>query len=160
MTESKELVDLPNSNDPITYKEFVSKIEIDRINIRRLNMESVIAPNEIAKFMKDGKRIEIDLVHEFKLENIADEHKFFYAIGVVKAVARIAKNVMFLIEVELIAEYNISSIKKEIPDAIYQQFIQNNVPVNIWPYAREAIQSGTTKMGYPPLTIRPYRVLM
>ncbi|MBO0961010.1 protein-export chaperone SecB [Neobacillus sp. MM2021_6] len=160
MTESKELIDLPDPDDSISYQEFVSNIEIDSVNIRKLNMESVVAPNEIANLMKDGNRIEIDLEHEFKLEKKLEENNSFFALGIVQVAARVKDNVLFLIEVELVIEYDTSLSKQVIPDEIYNDFVQNNVPVNLWPYAREAIQSGTTRMGYPPLTIRPYRVLM
>lgn len=38
-----------------------------------------------------------------------------------------------------------------------QQFVDQNVPVNAWPYARETISSLTTRMGFPPLFIPTFK---
>ncbi|NLJ80285.1 MAG: protein-export chaperone SecB [Firmicutes bacterium] len=38
-------------------------------------------------------------------------------------------------------------------------FLQNNPPLNSWPYAGEIISSLTTRMGFPPLVIEPYKVI-
>lgn len=157
MSDSPELE--PN-NDQLTYQEFVSCIEIDNINIKRLTMESVVAPQDVPVLLDKGQQIEIELDHKFSLLKKSEDIALFKAIGFVQASARIGESVLFLIDIELIAEYDISKLEKFIPDQLYEDFVQNNVPVNLWPYAREAIQSGTTKMGYPPLIIRPYRVIL
>ena len=49
-------------------------------------------------------------------------------------------------------EYSLSEEEK-------QQFLSRNVPVNVWPYARELISTMATRLGYPALLIPPYVVI-
>ena len=41
-------------------------------------------------------------------------------------------------------------------DSYIEQFINRNLPINVWLYARETISSITTRIGYPALVIEPY----
>ncbi|MED4019140.1 protein-export chaperone SecB [Sutcliffiella cohnii] len=159
MTDSIDLNNLPNPDNILTYQEFVSDVHINKINVKRLLLEAVIAPIDVSKYLSKDHQINIVLTHEFK-DYIVNDTNTFTASGLVKVRAKINKDTIFIIEVELIAEYDTTQIEKEITNNVYEAFIENNVPVNLWPYAREAIQSGSTKMGYPPLTIKPYRLII
>ncbi|EJA6562025.1 TPA: protein-export chaperone SecB [Clostridioides difficile] len=57
---------------------------------------------------------------------------------------------------ELRAVYEFDSIE-DYEDEYILKFIELNVPVNIWPYAREIISSITTRVGYPALILPPYK---
>lgn len=35
----------------------------------------------------------------------------------------------------------------ELPDELVNEFLQRNVPINVWPYIREAVASLTSRMG-------------
>lgn len=147
-------------SDDLTYEELVSNVEIETINVRRLNLESFIQPHKVKDYLHGDNSIEVDIRDEFKLEISNDEEDTFVAIGLIQVSARIEEDIIFLVDVELAATYDTTNINGVIHSELYEKFVNQNVPVNLWPYARELIQTGTTRMGYPPLVIRPYRVLI
>lgn len=56
--------------------------------------------------------------------------------------------------------YRVQYIIKDLnkyPEEYIKFFMNRNIPVNIWPYARETISSITNKIGYPTINIKPYR---
>lgn len=72
---------------------------------------------------------------------------------------------VFLLEFDIEARYSIKS-GTEAPSqdfAKYKQelerFASHNLPINIWPYAREFVSSMTVRMGFPPLFIGVYKVI-
>ncbi|OJE00590.1 hypothetical protein A9485_23810 [Bacillus cereus] len=48
-------------------------------------------------------------------------------------------------------------IKISSDEELMNLFVERNVPINVWPYAREIISNVTMKMGFPPLMIPPYK---
>ena len=44
-------------------------------------------------------------------------------------------------------------IKRDIPDEFFKVFNEINLPLNIFPYFREYVQSTISRMGLPPLII-------
>lgn len=70
------------------------------------------------------------------------------------------KFISILFEFELI--YDLSSmdsatIESSDWDELLELFVNRNVPLNIWPYAREFISSSMVRMGFPPLLIGLFR---
>lgn len=59
-----------------------------------------------------------------------------------------------LVTVKLVALY--STDQRGAPSAILDQFAQMNLPLNLWPYAREIINSQTMRMGISPITLGVY----
>ena len=141
----------------LTYEDLVATIEIDKILVKRLNMEGFIQPHRVPEYLDGDRQISLEITHEFKLES-HDEAESIIAIGLIQAKASIEEDIVFLIDVEILAEYDASEMDKPLTEEILLRFLQHNVPVNVWPYAREIIHTGTTRMGYPPLVIKPYRV--
>ncbi len=66
-------------------------------------------------------------------------------------------NIKFILELNYILDLdNVDDILIDYKDEI-DRFVENNVPVNAWPYAREIISSVTTRMGFPSLVIPTYK---
>lgn len=70
---------------------------------------------------------------------------------------------VFTLKFSLDLTYSVASLdmhaanpkqKKEV----LAYFIRRNVPMNVWPYAREFISSMTVRMGLPALVIATYKV--
>lgn len=138
------------------YEKLVSVIEIDNIYVKKLTMESIIPFHDIDDIIESDKKLSIDIDNIFSLEKKLSNYKF-QANGKINVSAKAEENLIFIINMELIAEYDISKYDGDISDEVYNLFVKNNVPINIWPYAREIVQSSTTRMGYPSLIIKPYR---
>lgn len=135
-----------------TYRELVKGIDINSINIHSLNISS------INKKLKDSKAIDIN--QEFdSSEYIIEEDKLeVYPKFNIKACERDnPKEIGFEIEFTYCIEYTKTELDK-FDEAYIKLFTERNVPVNIWPYARELISSLTTRMGYPTLIIEPLTV--
>ena len=56
-----------------------------------------------------------------------------------------------LVTVKLVALYLTSYQGPSL--AILDQFAQMNLPLNLWPYARETISNQTMRMGITPITL-------
>lgn len=46
----------------------------------------------------------------------------------------------------------------ELEEELVLRFINTNVPLNVWPYARSAVTAATAQMGLPPLVLETYKV--
>lgn len=55
-------------------------------------------------------------------------------------------------------EENYKSLDK-FTEEIFTEFANRNVIINAWPYARELVSNLTTRMGFAPLLIPPYKSL-
>jgi len=53
--------------------------------------------------------------------------------------------------VNLVAQYLVSA--KDIASPVIDQFAQMNLPVNLWPYAREVVSNVTMRMGITPVIL-------
>lgn len=131
------------------YSKLVEAVEIKQILIKNLEINDV-------KFPKiEGSKYEVKL--DYKCESFErglDSIEFYPNFNI-----RIEyeSDIMVEIRFKLRAIYGIESIS-EYEDEYILKFMDLNVPVNIWPYAREVISSMTTRIGYPSLVISPYRV--
>lgn len=45
-----------------------------------------------------------------------------------------------------------------VTDAIFEQFAQRNVPLNIWPFLRETVMNITQRFGWSGFVLPPFRV--
>jgi hypothetical protein len=64
-----------------------------------------------------------------------------------------SSNYFMSIEISYLAVYRLRTGTKNFSDEQLDCFSSLNVPINVWPYIREAIQNVTSRMGYPPLTL-------
>lgn len=126
----------------------VEDVEIVTIVLKSMELNNVTFPKD-----KDGKYdVKMDyMCEEFK--KISEIVEFYPKFNL-----RIEYQDESLVELkfELRAVYKFESIE-EYEDKYILKFIERNIPVNIWPYAREIISSITTRIGYPALVISPYK---
>ncbi len=66
------------------------------------------------------------------------------------------KNPLFSIKFDYCIAYSVESLSTFSNEYI-EFFIYKNVPINIWPYARELVSSITTRMGFSPLILKPHK---
>lgn len=65
---------------------------------------------------------------------------------------------LFSIEFEMILYYSLKDINSlDDKRKLLEKFIENNVPINFWPYAREYVSDLTMRMGFPPLYIPMFK---
>ena len=64
---------------------------------------------------------------------------------------------IFKIDARFLADYSLPAERVFEPKAI-DAFGKTNGVFNIWPYWRELVQSITTRMGLPPLTLSVFRI--
>jgi len=65
---------------------------------------------------------------------------------------------LFSIHFSLLVKYDLPSDADFAPQYL-EFFAENNVPANVWPYARELVSSMTSRMGLPPFTLPILKVV-
>lgn len=134
--------------DPQIYKCLVQNLrEIKAINLKSLTISNV-------NHNLEGN-LAVDLSYNYSDHIIKDDSfsvctKFF-----IKAYCKEEQNnIAFQIEFELSIIYLIKDIK-EFDRKYIDLYKKINMPLHVWPYARELVSSLTTRMGFAPLVIEP-----
>ena len=136
------------------YRKFLTDVEIDGIVLKNLNAsrtDDSYDPN-----------VSISIKYNAKESKKEDDKLEILCSFDVKAITEIEncdkklKKKLFGIKFDFCIQYSISSLKTFSQDYI-EFFIYKNVPINIWPYARELVSSVTTRMGYQPLVLKPHK---
>lgn len=137
------------------YRQFIKGLELKNVTLERLDTIRLLEPKEgVLRYSLSNdsivKRYEgttLDISAGFKVIATNNQNEDSDNNG----------PHLFEIEIIFIINYtNRSCIM--LPDKDLERFLNTNVPLNVWPYARELISSITTRMGYPPLLIVPYKV--
>lgn len=139
--------------DKEIYNKFVQSVDIQSMNLINLNIENL--NNDVDR----SERLFVDLEFENNTFNVKGDFfkvnpKFYIKVSYKKDNDEC---ILFKIRFEYQLEYIIEDLK-EFDTNYLELFVKRNVPVNIWPYARELISSMTTRMGYPALIIEPLKV--
>ena len=103
-----------------------------------------------------GEQWHVELEPGFRIVDSKNDHEVAVEARL-RASALYEKAEMVVVDATFMLIYHIDSAT-DFDDEIKDIFLTNNPPLNIWPYAREAISSMTTRMGLPPLIIEPYKV--
>jgi len=137
--------------DTRVYNELVSNVRIKNINLANLHIKEVkqgltdISLSANLDFQNEKFDLEENLLRvtpHFLIEVCGDKNG--------------QQITAFTIEFEYMIDYFIENMSSF--DVSYiELFVKRNVPVNIWPYARELISSLTTRIGYPALIIEPLK---
>jgi preprotein translocase subunit SecB len=136
------------------YANFIRSVQIVNTYVDRLNSENV---KDLSAFYNaDHREYKID--HSFRarlLEEIVTSPQPYNLIGE----GRYSVNVRIgnpeefqlfcVLTVNLVAQYLVSA--KDIASPVIDQFAQMNLPVNLWPYAREVVSNVTMRMGITPV---------
>ena len=134
--------------DKKKYKEMVEHVEIINVFLKNMELQDVKFPkNDKSKY---DVRLDYKCIDFKKNSSIIE----FYPKFILNIVHE--EEIMLTLEFELRAIYKIDNIE-EYEDEYILKFIDINIPINVWPYAREIISSITTRIGYPTLVISPYK---
>ena len=131
------------------YNNLIKNIEIINVLVRSMDLKEVKFPE------KDKQQYRMELKYKCEDFNQKNEIIEFYPSFSLKIICE--EKVMVELKFQLRAIYKLHDIVN-YDESYILEFINRNVPVNIWPYAREIISSITTRIGYPTLVIDPYRV--
>lgn len=138
--------------DPKIYNDFIGEIEIKNIKLNSLRIDDV--NDELAENSNLSLSLKFDNKQFSKNGDILNIYSKFF-VGVKNEEDGTIKN-GFNIEFTYKLEYYIENIDR-FSDEYIRLFAIKNVPVNVWPYARELISSLTTRIGYPTLIIEPLK---
>lgn len=148
------------------YSDFIKSVGIRDISLKSLSCEKlsnakkkIIDPNP----PQDEFYFDASVSFDFSLSE--QKHDLFVALAKFKIFVthknnekddeEIEERGEFLIQFEYELLYNYDFEKAN--DEIFEVFINKNVPINIWPYARELISSLTSRMGYAPLILGSFK---
>ncbi|MED4533211.1 protein-export chaperone SecB [Metabacillus fastidiosus] len=133
--------------DSNKYRELIRNIDIQGVNLRDLTVKSsdnkhqknieISAKHEVSSFKRDGDLFLVQT--KFDIEGFIESQNVF--------------SIDFQFEVIYFLESSLS-----FEEEYLEVFTKNNVPVNVWPYARELVSSLTLKMGISALMLPVLRV--
>lgn len=129
------------------YNSMVKNVVIKNICLKNLELSDVIYPD------KDNVQLEVQMKYKCDEFNAATNVIEFYPKFDVKV--NYDEKELFSIKFTMRAVYALAEEDK-YEDEYIQEFINRNVPINVWAYAREIISSMTTRIGYPAIFIEPY----
>lgn len=135
------------------YRELVNKVSIDAIKLDSLSITDVnhYNSNNIPQL---GVNLKFEN-EEFKVNGSELRVLPNFFVEVVDESSE-NKEIAFKINLTFLIEYSIEGLDK-FDNGYVEMFVLRNVPINIWPYAREFISSLTTRIGYPALVIGAYK---
>ena len=139
--------------DKDTYNKFVKNVNIQLVNLSNLNI------NKLNDNPDSTEKLFVDL--KFENDKFSTSADVFNVNPQFNIQVSYNKDNNKCILFNLQFEYQLTYIVKDLEEfdkSYLELFIKRNVPVNIWPYARELISSLTTRMGYPALVIEPLKV--
>ncbi len=136
------------------YRKFLTDVDIDGVVLKSLNVsrtDDSYDPN-VSISIKYA-------ANEYKNQNDKLEVLCRFDVKAITEIDNFEKKVkkkLFGIKFDFCIQYSISSLNTFSHEYI-EFFIYKNVPINIWPYARELVSSVTTRMGYQPLVLKPHK---
>lgn len=143
--------------DAKKYSEFVRAVDIVDIYLLQFNGTKY--------WSKQSPPVAANVNVKFQPELQEAAAGGFKAKGsfVVTGAAIETKDAVFKLEFEIGLVYSAPSLNEgfvQSPEGkqILDMFIQRNVPVNVWPYAREFISSMTVRMGFPAVVIGTFKI--
>ena len=139
------------SFDTNIYNNFIKGVNIQLITLKSVNINNDIALQNI-----NNLSVELKYDNDIFEKNENSIEVFPHFIVNITPNNQDA-NELLKIEFTFSISYSISDLSNYGQEYI-DYFLSRNVPINIWPYARELISSFTIRMGYPALIIEPFRI--
>lgn len=130
------------------YSKFIEGLDLQQIYLVNLSCSRQVDV--------EGERWYVDLRPEFRVVDSGKSEEIRVEARL-RASAHEQKVQMMIVDATFMLVYS-SASDTDFDDEIREIFLKSNPPLNIWPYAREVISSMTTRMGFPPLIIEPYKV--
>ncbi|MBP1888917.1 preprotein translocase subunit SecB [Clostridium moniliforme] len=133
------------------YSEFIKNLEIMDIRLNEVNTKCLKYIEEI------DSSLEVELTYECKDIEVKTINEInMYPKFNVKLKSEDGDEVCLVLNLKFNIKYSVKNLDSFSREYV-QHFTDKNVPINIWPYAREIISSITSRMGYPSLIISPYK---
>jgi hypothetical protein len=131
----------PERVDPRTYNAFVRGVDLVSVVLAAAEITSgAVRPNARSTKVKLGTDIALD----------ASDERGFTALAVLTASFDQVDETLGAISARFRLTYRSA---EPITEPIWREFGQRNVRANVWPYAREFIQSMTQRMGWPSFVL-------
>jgi preprotein translocase subunit SecB len=138
-------MNMEENNRKDIYRELINSIEIKKINLLELNMKRFWdQPNE---------RLDVQVHPSFDLISFNRNTIETQAKISIKTILEESEEVFFSIDAVYQVIYEIEEEIENVNEEIIELFVNQNLPINIWPYIRELVSTNTTKMGLPPLVL-------
>lgn len=141
------------------YNQLIQAVELDNIYIQSSNSQRFTPAAVQSNFLNANVKM------TQRLEFYKDDFFATSATFEVNAVEdKNPDNHIFSIQFTFIIEYKLINFPERyyntplIKEAL-DIFVENNVPLNVWPYGREFIAQMTTRMGLPQLLIGTYKYI-
>ncbi|RGX10517.1 protein-export chaperone SecB [Paraclostridium sordellii] len=137
---------------PEKYAELVKSVDIKKIQLNSLTLSEVCDDLETMDSLKVS--LEFDN-SEFTTseDKLIIYSKFFVNVS---SEENNSISTAFKMDFTYKLTYSITDICNYSEEYL-NFFASRNVPVNIWPYARELISSSSTRLGLPTIIIEPLR---
>lgn len=133
------------------YSDFIKSIELEKVELMSLNCEQYK--------IEGGNIASVDIKINIDGLETAKNKLYVPAVFQVTSSDVETEEDIFVINFKYQLTYELSLEKedKEFDDECFQEFSRNNVPINVWPYARELVSNLASKMGFPSLIIPLYK---
>jgi len=136
----------PQLPSPEQYNQFVGGLELRRVRLVEATVRAI-------ETMPNPSASEVELEQQYSFTS-ADGG--FEAMGKfrLKVRARETKAEQGIVEVSFGFLYS-SAVKPEASDfaGYFEVFREVNLPINVWPFAREYIHNAMSRMDWPPFTL-------
>lgn len=138
------------------YNELIKTIQLQELNIKELTMNSHVNVENVEGInARVGVGVEIEDFNESNLEAVVifdiealdkdNENQKVFEIGFV-----------YLMKYS-IDELDLTKYQEDEKEKTLEIFVRENIPINIWPFARELVAEMTRRMGFPPFMMGMYR---
>lgn len=127
------------------YRDFIGNIQIQDIFL-----SNVQSKRYVTSLSLPDEKVSVDFNPEFLLDHI--EKDKFISKSKFGVKAKIKEKNLFDITCEFTI-VNVVSDKDLMKEEFIRKYVNVNLPIIVWPYGREMINSITTRMGFPPLIL-------
>lgn len=145
---TKENANLANRLSPKEYRARLEKIDIQSIYLVECSLK--------LKKEKLSKALEVDVDTVKSSYNQTDEN-IIEIMSSYKVIAYAGKKTNYAVMIKATFILSILAPDGNFDDDFFEIFKEVNLPLNVWPYLREFVQSMTYRMNLPPLTLPFYR---
>lgn len=133
------------------YKQFIKNIAIQEVFL------SYIESKRYVKLLNTSEaNVNVEFSPKFKFDHIENDE--FISKAIFKVLAKFEQDNLFSITCEFTVVNCISNAEL-MKEEFINEYINRNLPLITWPYGRELINSTTTRMGFPPLTLGNHKVV-
>ncbi|CEN31420.1 protein-export chaperone SecB [Paraclostridium sordellii] len=133
------------------YSNLVKSVEIKSIQLNYLEISDVNSD------LENIDTVNIDLKFDNSKFNKLEDMLIIYSDFMLETKSNRKNETVFKMHFTYKLTYYISSLN-DFDDIYINLFANRNVPVNIWPYARELISSSSSRIGLPSIVIEPLKI--